>query len=125
MKIADVKVETFRYRSKIVRDSDGHGHPGPEHDATQSLVTIRTDEGLTGGSFGNVARATLEGILKPVLIGRDPFYRERIWQELRERQRLNLATLHDRVLTSVDLALWDLAGRALGQPVHNLLGGGA
>lgn len=122
MKIADVKVETFRYQSKIVRDSDGHGHPGPEHDATQSLVTIRTDEGLTGRCFGHVARATLESILKPVLIGRDPFYRERIWQVLKERQRLNLATLHDRVLTIVDLALWDLAGRALGQPVHNLLG---
>ena len=39
-------------------------------------------------------------------------YRERIWQALKERQRLNLSTLPDRVLTAVDLALWDLAGKA-------------
>ena len=30
MKIATVNVQRFRYRSKVVRDSDGHGHPGPE-----------------------------------------------------------------------------------------------
>jgi L-alanine-DL-glutamate epimerase-like enolase superfamily enzyme len=41
---------------------------------------------------------------------------------LRERQRLHLGTLSDKVLCAVDLALWDLAGRYLGQPVHKLLG---
>jgi hypothetical protein len=36
MKIAEVKLERFGYRSRIVRDADGHGHPGEEHDAVQS-----------------------------------------------------------------------------------------
>jgi L-alanine-DL-glutamate epimerase-like enolase superfamily enzyme len=122
MKIANITVQTFRYRSQTVRDSEGHGHPGPEHDATQSLVAITTDEGAAGYCFGAIARGTLENLVKPIVVGEDPFYRERIWQALRERQRLNLTTLHDRVLMIVDMALWDLAGRILGQPVHKLLG---
>jgi L-alanine-DL-glutamate epimerase-like enolase superfamily enzyme len=122
MKIVDVSVQKFRYRSEIARDSDGHGHPGPAHDATQSLLTIATDDGVSGHYFGAVNDAVVDGVVKPMLMGEDPFYRERIWQALKERQRLNLSTLPDRVLTAVDLALWDLAGKALGQPVHRLLG---
>ena len=122
MQIADVTVQTFGYRSKTVRDSEGHGHPGPEHDATQSLVTIRTDEGVRGHAFGSIARGTLENLVKPVLVGQDPFYRERLWQALKVRQRLNLTSLHDRVLAVMDLALWDLAGKYAGQPAHRLLG---
>ena len=122
MKITDITVETFRYQSNTVRDSEGHGHPGPEHDATGSLVTIHTDEGVQGHAFGYIAKGTLENAVKPILVGRDPNYREKIWHLLKERQRLNLATLVDRVMTVVDLALWDLAGRAVGLPVHQLIG---
>jgi L-alanine-DL-glutamate epimerase-like enolase superfamily enzyme len=122
MEIVDVVVETFRYKSGIVRDSEGHTHPGPEHDATQTLLRIVTDTGVEGYSFG-ASRGPIERIVKPILLGQDPFYRERIWQQLKERQRLNLATLYDGVLAHVDMALWDLAGRALKQPVYKLLGG--
>ena len=122
MKIVDLVVETFSYRSSVVRDSEGHTHPGPEHKATQSMLCIVTDEGVKGYSFG-VHGATIEHLVKPVLLGQDPFYRERIWQTLKERQRLHMGTLSDRVLAAVDMALWDLAGRALGQPVYKLLGG--
>jgi L-alanine-DL-glutamate epimerase-like enolase superfamily enzyme len=122
MKITNVTVETFRYRSNTVRDSEGHGHPGPEHDASQSLVTVTTDEGVAGYAFGSVGKATLENLVKPILVSQDPHYRERIWHQLKERQRLNLATLVDRVMTVIDLALWDLAGRAVGLPVHKLIG---
>ncbi len=45
MKIAQVAVQRFRYRSTTVRDADGHGHPGAEHDAVQSLLEITTDDG--------------------------------------------------------------------------------
>src|SRR6266536_1482273 len=122
MRIASVTVQKFRYRSTVVRDADGHGHPGPEHDAVQSLLTITTDDGASGDYFGGVNEGVIEQIVKPVLLGQHPFYRERIWQALKERQRLNLSTLPDRVLTAVDLALWDLAGQIVGQPVHRLLG---
>ena len=122
MKIASVTVETFRYRSCLVRDAHGHGHPGPEHDENQSLLTIATDHGGEGHYVGAVNAQAAEHIIKPVLLGEDPFYRERIWQELKERQRLHVGALPDRVLTAVDLALWDLAGQLLGQPVRKLLG---
>ena len=121
MKIVDLVTETFTYRSSTVRDSEGHSHPGPEHEARQTVVRILTDEGVEGVTFGANA-AVIEGIVKPLLVGEDPFYRERIWQTLKERQRLHLGRLSDRVLCSVDVALWDLAGKSLGQPVYKLLG---
>ena len=122
MKIATVNVQRFRYRSNVVRDSEGHGHPGPDHDAVQSLLTIATEDGACGRCFGAVNEDAIDRIVTPLLVGEDPFYRERIWNGLKERQRLNLSALPDRVLTTVDLALWDLAGQILGQPVHRLLG---
>lgn len=122
MKIVDITIETFNYKSKTVRDSEGHGHPGPEHDARQSLLTIHTDEGTKGYAFGNVSKGTLENLVKPIVVGQSPHYREKIWHLLKERQRLNLGALYDRVLTVVDLALWDLAGQIVGLPVHHLIG---
>ena len=121
MKIADVKTIRFKYISQTVRDTDGHGHPGPEHEAVQTLLKIETDEGVEGYSFGGNPQVVANTI-KPALIGEDPLYRERIWQDLKERQRLNLGTLSDGILCAVDLALWDLAGRCVNLPVHKLLG---
>ena len=122
MKITGVSVRTFTYTSHVGRDSEGHGHPAPPRETTQSLMTIETSDGVAGYAFGGIAAGVLERDVKPLLMGRDPFYRELIWQGLKERQRLNLATLSDKILTVVDCALWDLAGRALGQPVYKLLG---
>ncbi len=122
MKIVDLVTETFHHRSRVVRDSEGHTHPGPEHDARQCLLRIVTNEGVEGYCFGANA-AVVEHVVKPLLIGEDPFYRERIWQTLKERQRLHMGTLGDRVVGVVDMALWDLAGRTLNQPVYKLLGG--
>jgi len=122
MKIVDARTEGFRYRSKIVRDADGHTHPGSEHEATQHVLKIVTDEGAEGYCFG-ATPGIIEQVVKPRLVGQDPFDRERLWQRLREAQRLHLGSLSDRVLGVVDMALWDLAGRTLGLPIHKLLGG--
>jgi L-alanine-DL-glutamate epimerase-like enolase superfamily enzyme len=122
VKIVDLVTETFRTRSKVVRDSEGHAHPGAEHDATQTLLRVVTDEGIEGYHFG-VNGNIIQQLVKPLLVGQDPLDREKIWQVLKERQRLHLGVLSDRVLTAVDLALWDLAGRAVNLPVHKLLGG--
>ncbi|MEM7028153.1 MAG: mandelate racemase family protein [Chloroflexota bacterium] len=121
MKIVDIVTDVFRYTSHTVRDSEGHGHPGDPHEATQSLVKIITDEGVTGYSFGG-NKQIIDSLVKPMLIGQDPFYREKIWQSLKERQRLHLGSLSDKILCAIDLALWDLAGRYANLPVHKLLG---
>jgi L-alanine-DL-glutamate epimerase-like enolase superfamily enzyme len=122
MKIVDLIVESFHYRSRVVRDAEGHSHPGPEHDARQTLLRIVTDQGVEGTCFG-ADEAAIQHLVKPALVGEDPFYRERIWQRLKERQRLYLDALSDRTLATVDMALWDLAGRCLDLPVYKLLGG--
>jgi L-alanine-DL-glutamate epimerase-like enolase superfamily enzyme len=56
--------------------------------------------------------------LKPVLIGKDPFQREHVNQEIWKRQR----SAGVRAIGAVDVALWDLVGKAMGQPIHRLLG---
>ena len=56
----------------------------------------------------------IEGVVKSAIVGEDPFDREKIWRDLNYRQRLNMGTMSDKVLMAVDLALWDLAGRATG-----------
>ena len=97
MVITDVQTVSFKYISKMVRDSDGHGQPGPPHEAIQTLLKILTDEGVEGYWFGANA-AVIEKTIKPAIVGQDPFMRERIWQDLMERQRLNLSTLADNIL---------------------------
>ena len=120
MKIVDVKTERFHYKSRRARDSEGHSHPGPERDATECLLRIVTDEGVEGYCFG-ASHDVIQSVVRPALIGEDPFYREHIWHRLNGWQRSH-RNLTDRVLATVDLALWDLAGRATGLPVYKLLG---
>ena len=120
MKITGVDVVQFTYRSRQGRDKEGHGHPGPEHDATQSITHVTTDEGAEGYSVGG--SPTMLETARDLLVGEDPLYRERVWQRMRQFQRLLGARLHDRIMATIDLALWDLAGRAAELPVYKLLG---
>ena len=123
MKLIDAQVETFLYKNHTTRDTEGHTHPGPEQDAKQTLLRLVTDEGIEGYAFGGASPEVVRQIVRPMLLGEDPLMRERIWQRMKERQRLHLGALNDKVLSAVDQALWDLAGRALNQPVYKLLGG--
>lgn len=126
MPIQDITVRHFTYPSRVVHDTDGHSHPGPEHPARQALLTIRDDEGAEGYAFGSpeaLRTHLLESYVRKVLIGQDPFDREKLWQGLARWQRGSGGNLTDRTLALVDLALWDLAGRKLNMPVWKLLGG--
>ncbi len=88
------------------------------------VVRVKTDEGLEGvagastylGATG-VAAAVAE--MKPLLVGEDPLYRERIWQRLTE---VSILMVPPHSIAVLDCALWDLAGRAAGLPVYKLLG---
>jgi L-alanine-DL-glutamate epimerase-like enolase superfamily enzyme len=126
MKIVDVRVRNFIYKTRRVADSAGHAHPGPEHDATMAILSIVTDTGVEGHCFSppEVVRPFIvEKYVKPVLLNQDPFDRERLWSGLAHWQRGSATQLGDRALAIVDVALWDLAGRALGVPVYKLIGG--
>lgn len=122
MQITDITFQHFTYTSNTVRDSEGHGHPGPPHEARQTLMTIQTDTDVEGVYVGGVSQAVVEAHVKPHIVGQNPLYREKIWQSLKERQRLHLGVLSDRILAAIDLALWDFAGKYTNLPVHHLLG---
>src|SRR4030042_153663 len=110
MKITSIKTLAFRYPGRVGRDIEGHAHPAPQHDALQTLTIISSDEGVEGYCFGGsqeTARAA-----GPVLLGEDPWNREKIWQRLRQHQRLAKSALSDHNIGVLDMALWDLAGRA-------------
>src|SRR5207253_4043609 len=77
----------------IVRDLEGHSHPGPAHDAKQTLLRIVSDTGIAGYAFGAEAQAIQQHV-KPALLGADPFYRERLWQMLRDRKSTRLNSSH-------------------------------
>src|SRR5205807_8451264 len=57
--------------------------------------------------------------LRPLLVGEDPLYRERIWQRLNE---VSIIVLPPHAIAVLDCALWDLAGKAVGLPVYKLMG---
>lgn len=87
------------------------------------LLRISTDTGVEGWSLGvsEDAARLIQAQYRGALLGRDPLLRERIWQELVELDRL-----HPRippVRAYLDVALWDLGGKALGLPVYQMIGG--
>ena len=125
MKIETIQGTVFTYPTFRSVDAAGHAHPGPETLAKQALITITTDEGHQGHAFApaEVVRPhVLDAFARKVLIGQDPFQREKLWLSLEHWQRGSAGQLTDRALAAVEQALWDLAGRTLGQPVYKLLG---
>lgn len=93
------------------------------------LVKIVTDEGLYGvgdatlnGRELAVAAALKEHIV-PLLIGRDPGCIEDIWQYLFRGSYWRGGPVQMTALAGVDMALWDIKGKAAGMPVYSLLGG--
>lgn len=92
------------------------------------LVRVVTEDGLYGlGSAGvgsGAAVYVLKHHLRPLLIGRNPFDVELLWESM-YRSTLNYGRkgLVLEAISAVDIALWDIMGKATGQPVYNLLGG--
>lgn len=91
-------------------------------------IEISTDEGVTGcaANYGGGAFscAVIAQHFRRFLIGQDPFNIEMIWDQMyRSTMPYGLGGVTAMAISGVDLALWDLMGRALGQPVYRLLGG--
>jgi galactonate dehydratase len=91
-------------------------------------VRVETDEGITGLGecvHGGVQAIAIIQALAPKLIGRDPFAIDAIFEELRRGHVFDGGTAGALItaLTGIELALWDLKGKALNAPVVELLGG--
>lgn len=124
MKIIDLQVIPFQVPVRGFKD----GELLPKTNGVQTLTKIITDEGAEGYYFGGRGhgdhgglseeqQALLQGRLKSLVVGQDPFDRERFWHWMW------VAKIEESLLSVLDLALWDLQARAFGIPVYKLLGG--
>jgi galactonate dehydratase len=110
MKITDVRTAEVR----------GHGY--------STYVRVYTDEGLIGNGeciHGGEGCALQVHGLKRHLLGEDPLNVDALFEKMRRANLFNGAMAGGMVtaMTGVEIALWDLAGKALGVPVYQLLGG--
>ena len=90
-------------------------------------VHVETDEGLKGLGetfYGaQSAEAHVHAIIAPYLLGQDPLQIERHHANMIGYVGFSGAGAEQRGRSAVDIALWDLWGKASGQPIHQLLGG--
>ena len=125
MKIVDLQVIPFLVPRRIF----DYGEILPETKIVQTVTKIVTDEGAEGYYFGGNIELEQEGGLsteqrtflkeriKPLVLGKDPFDREKFWHWMW------VANMPENLLSVLDMALWDLQARAFGLPIHKLLGG--
>ena len=102
--------------------------PGKARNRNYVFVVVKTDEGIDG-----LGEATLEGRelamagmldqLRPAVIGQDPLRRNYIWERLWRGGFWRGGPVHSSAVAGIDIALWDIQGKALGVPVYQLLGG--
>lgn len=95
------------------------------------LVRLETDTGLVGWGeaqapvSGRAVQAIVEDLCTPVIMNQDPFDLEYLWYRLYSamRERGHITGFYVDALAGVDIALYDLLGKALNKPVYKLLGG--
>lgn len=120
------RVNTYLMRAGSWISSD----PGTTASDTRHwlFVTLETEEGLVGLGEGSgwpkVVQTAVED-LAPLIIGEDASQIERLWQRLFSAMSAHgmVGTVGGGALAAIEMALWDLKGKALGAPVWNLLGG--
>lgn len=142
MKISDVSVVRVSgiytpraypagYRQALQLDiyPEFNTHPAPAkaepHVIQANYVAIETDEGVTG-QFGPIDGYQIDPILRSLralLLGRDPLTTELLSDLMFRLDRHGRSGYFMTSVSAVDCALWDLKGKAWGQPVYRLLGG--
>ncbi|MCL2831868.1 MAG: hypothetical protein FWD78_01735 [Treponema sp.] len=91
------------------------------------FVEITTDEGISG-EYGIIESRpellTIMDGLSDLIIGRDPMENRMLWDIMSRFDRHSRSSIMMMAISALDIALWDLKGKILGQPVYKLLGGG-
>jgi D-galactarolactone cycloisomerase len=127
VRIAEVR--TYALRATIPRPFGQSQAFGNTRSAV--LVEVVTDEGLSGwgecgaGRHQEPARHFVESFYRPLLLGKNPLDVERLWETCYAVLVTSGLTRGSTIqaLSGVDIALWDLRGKILGQPIYQLLGG--
>lgn len=140
MKITGIRARVFEWQGKTVAPQahfcsnamdqlyDRGDSMGAFRFHGWTVVEIETDAGLVG--IGNVAlapriaKAIIDQYLAPLVIGHDPFDYEYLWQRMyRSTHAWGRRGIGMAAISGIDIALWDLMGKATGKPVFKLLGG--
>ncbi len=92
------------------------------------FVTVTADDGTVGVGESGLTwqeRAVVACVERftDLLIGEDPLRTEHLWQLMARASFFPADLVNSAAISAIDLALWDLKGKLLGQPVHNLIGG--
>jgi len=92
------------------------------------LVQIETDSGIIGigtcGTANSGIKKIIDDHFAPLILGEDPFKVELIWSKLyRSSARFGRRGVAISAISGIDIALWDIMGKALNVPVYELLGG--
>ena len=96
---------------------------------TAAIVEIKTDAGvhglgIVGGGKGKLAPSIIDEQFRNLLVGQDPFRIELLWEQMyRASLFYGRRGAVIEVISGIDLALWDLVGKTVNQPVYNLIGG--
>ncbi|MBC7236521.1 MAG: mandelate racemase/muconate lactonizing enzyme family protein [Chloroflexi bacterium] len=109
------------------------GNP-PPHRGGRNFVFLKltTDEGLVGYGECNMAHQREHAVAKLAqdlgaahVIGMDPFNTEQLWETLYSSVHFyrHPGIMSTQVVAAFDMAFWDIIGKALNQPIYNLLGG--
>ncbi len=127
MKITDVKSHVLAYD---LPEELGYSQQYYAR-RTAHIVEVSTDEGITGwgecfgpGPVAVANRGIVEGVIAPMIMGRDPLDRDVLWHHV-----YNLLRDHGQkgmplqALSGVDIALWDICGKITGLPLCKLIGG--
>ena len=123
MKIVDIRTTPLSYRCEPPYGSAG----GMQSRRGSLLVEIETDERVIGigeaGVGGGVTQDVIKRVLEPMLIGEDPFLIEGLWQKMFARTRqYGRRGVVMNAISGIDIALWDIAGKVAGLPLHRLFG---
>ena len=128
MKITDIK--TIRLRAEIPAAGQVFSRSGVRNTRSANLVQVDTDEGVSGiGSAsgnGEMIKAVVSKVLKPLLVGMDPTDIDAIWDKAYYRgghKEFGTRGIGVVAMSGVDVALWDILGKMRSQPLYKLLGG--
>jgi L-alanine-DL-glutamate epimerase-like enolase superfamily enzyme len=96
-------------------------NPRPTFNQSTNIVTIETDQGITGIGEGG-SKDTVEQCAA-MLIGEDPSHIEQLWQLMYRGYFYPAGREKLHAIGALDMALWDIKGKALGVPIYQFLGG--
>ena len=122
IRITELKFLRLRYPATTPRKRNGTIASGGGR-AGMTQLEVYTDAGIVGRSISSGGHEIITGELTPRIAGMNPFHIEAIWDRMYRHDRKPVAKgLYISAMGAVDIAIWDIIGKALNRPVCEVLG---